>query len=300
MSNITTLPTNSTALALSEKELIDVLQSSLYPGAAPNSIKLVIGYCKAANLDPMQKPVHIVPMWDKNAKAMRDVIMPGVGLYRTQAARSRELVGIGEPEFGPNVEYKLGGTTYTVPEWCRVVVKRVVANGVIGEFAAVEYWIENYATAGKDSDAPNAMWKKRTRGQLAKCAEAQALRKAFPEMVGSAPTADEMEGKTLDAAEIDITPVKTESHADTDAMIAEAQKTTTDEAALKYWKDNNAKLAKHPAEHERLKQAIAEHRVALKEREANRTIDMPTAAAPAPVDEFVAAMDAAAPEYVPE
>lgn len=208
MSNITPLPANNGALALSENELIDVLQSSLYPGAAPNSIKLVIGYCKAANLDPMQKPVHIVPMWDKNAKQMRDVIMPGVGLYRTQAARSNALAGIGEPEFGPMTEFNFDGLKISAPEWCRVVVRRLLPNGSIGEFAAVEYWIENYATAGKDSSQPNTMWKKRPRGQLAKCAQAQALRMAFPEMVGSAPTADEMEGKALDSAEIDITPPK--------------------------------------------------------------------------------------------
>jgi hypothetical protein len=42
------------------------------------------------------------------------------------------------------------------------------------------------------------MWTKRPYGQIAKCAEAQALRKAFPEMTGSQPTADEMEGKPLD------------------------------------------------------------------------------------------------------
>lgn len=197
----------STALtAMTESELIDVLQSSLYPGAALKSIKMVIGYCKAANLDPMQKPVHIVPMWDKNAKQMRDVIMPGVGLYRTQAARSNALAGISEPEFGPSVVHELGGAKYNVPESCRVTVKRTLSNGAVGEFAAIEYWIENYATAGKDTDAPNAMWKKRPRGQLAKCAQAQALRMAFPEMTGSAPTADEMEGKALETSEVDITP----------------------------------------------------------------------------------------------
>jgi len=197
---------NTSLTAMTEAELIEVLGSSLYPGAQLKSIKMVIGYCKAASLDPMQKPVHIVPMWDKNAKAMRDVIMPGVGLYRTQAARSGALAGISEPEFGPNVEYELGGTKYIVPEWCRVIVKRLLANNTVGEFAAIEYWIENYATAGKDTNAANAMWKKRPRGQLAKCAQAQALRMAFPEMTGSAPTADEMEGKTFEHAEVDITP----------------------------------------------------------------------------------------------
>lgn len=197
---------NTSLTAMTESELVDVLQSSLYPGAALKSIKMVIGYCKAANLDPMQKPVHIVPMYDKNSKQMRDVIMPGVGLYRTQAARSNALAGISEPEFGPNVEFDLQGVKMNVPEWCRVVVKRALPSGTIGEFAAIEYWIENYATAGKDTIAPNAMWKKRPRGQIAKCAQAQALRMAFPEMVGAAPTADEMEGKELEGGEIDVTP----------------------------------------------------------------------------------------------
>lgn len=186
------------ALALSDKELIDVLQSSLYPGAAVNSIMMVLGYCKAAGLDPMQKPVHIVPMWDGKAKQMRDVIMPGVGLYRTQAARTGSFAGQTEPEFGPMVTHKLGGFEITFPEWARVTVKKLMSNGIVAEFTAVEYWTENYAVKGgaEKSIAPNAMWAKRPRGQLAKCAAAQALRLAFPES-GAQPTAEEMEGKTL-------------------------------------------------------------------------------------------------------
>lgn len=195
------------ALALSEGELLEVLQSSLYPGANPASIKMVLGYCKAAGLDPMQKPVHIVPMWDKKAKQMRDVIMPGVGLYRTQAARTDRFAGQTEPEFGPMVTEKIGGVEITYPEWAKVTVKKIMGNGTVAEFTACEFWIENYAVKGgqEQSIAPNAMWMKRPRGQIAKCAAAQALRLAFPEM-GAQPTAEEMEGKTLDDDEAPQAP----------------------------------------------------------------------------------------------
>jgi phage recombination protein Bet len=186
------------ALALSEEELIGVLTSSLYPGANIASIKMVLGYCKAAGLDPMQKPVHIVPMWDGKAKQMRDVVMPGVGLYRTQASRTGTFAGQSEPEFGPMVTARLGGVEITYPEFAKVTVKKTMANGTVADFTAVEYWIENYAVKGgqEKSVAPNAMWMKRPRGQIAKCAAAQALRLAFPEM-GAQPTAEEMEGKSL-------------------------------------------------------------------------------------------------------
>jgi hypothetical protein len=77
-------------------------------------------------------------------------------------------------------------------------VKRRLPTGEVVDFTAKEFWKENYAVkGGKDrSIAPNAMWTKRPYGQIAKCAEAQALRKAFPE-IGSEATADEMAGKSL-------------------------------------------------------------------------------------------------------
>ncbi len=193
-------PSTLPALAMNEATLVTVLENSLYPGASPQSIALVINYCKAAGLDPMQKPAHIVPMWDSKSGRMRDVIMPGVGLYRTQAARTGQYAGVTEPEYGPDVTEKVGGQEITYPAWCKVTVKRLLANGTIVEFSATERWKENYAVkGGKDkSVAPNAMWTRRPYGQIAKCAEAQALRKAFPEMTGSQPTADEMEGREID------------------------------------------------------------------------------------------------------
>jgi phage recombination protein Bet len=195
-----------------ENELIEVLQHSLYPGAKIESIKLVLGYCKAAGLDPMQKPLHIVPMRTKigsnpdgsDKLGYRDVIMPGVNLYRTQAAGTRAYLGMTAPKFGPMRKLMVRGEGgnlieldgFEFPESCEITVYRDV-DGRRAEFTAIEFWEENYATKDKNSDVPNDMWRRRPRGQLAKCTEAQALRKAFPERTG-APTAEEMAGKPLD------------------------------------------------------------------------------------------------------
>ena len=281
------------ALALPESELIHVLQSSLYPGASVPSIKMVLGYCKAAGLDPMLKPVHIVPMWDRDSGKMRDVVMPGINLYRTQAARSGQFVGMSEPEFGQDRTDKIGDATITYPEWCRVTVKRLVG-GVVAEFTAREFWLENYATKGgkEKSIAPNAMWTKRPRGQIAKCAAAQALRIAFPE-IASAPTAEEMDGKALQP---DATmPSEPRVVVDVDAWIAKVRATTTDAAAAAVWGDGAKAIADaHDKEgYVRFKADVIAHRKALKTEIKDNTIDMPTAAPPPVDDPFVAAMNAA-------
>lgn len=73
-------------------------------------------------------------------------------------------------------------------------------------------------------------------------------------------------------------------------MIADALATRTDADALRYWRENNGRLANQPNEHKKLKDAIASHRQALRDAaDSARTIDMepakPTsrpAPAPAP------------------
>ncbi len=201
MSELQSVEGNSLAKAGSKEEIIEALSNSLYAGAKKESVHMVLNYCQAAKLDPFMKPVHIVPMSIKNPTTnryeFRDVVMPGINLYRIQAARSGKLAGMSEPEYGPTKKLKLStGETIEYPEYCKFVVRRM-ESGHIYEFSAKEFWLENYATKGKDSKDPNAMWKKRPFGQIAKCTEAQALRKGFPELC-AATTAEEMEGKTME------------------------------------------------------------------------------------------------------
>lgn len=58
---------------------------------------------------------------------------------------------------------------------------------------------------------------------------------------------------------------------DPEPLIAAAMQTKSDADALAFWKANNAKLAKQPADHEKLKQAIVSHRTKLRERAEAKT-----------------------------
>jgi phage recombination protein Bet len=267
MSNteLATRQTGAVAHPSNRAEIIRVLGSSLYPGAASESIELVLAYCEAKGLNPMQKPVHIVPMWDPKAKRMRDVIMEGINSYRIAAARSHEFAGMSEPIYGPMVERtfhpsegKGAPFKLSYPEWCRVTAMRIVA-GEPRSFTAVEYWEENYATAGKDTDAPNAMWRKRPRGQLSKCTQAQALRIAFPELAG-AMTAEELEGKSLEAGEIiDVHEVVEPPAELLAAARAAAQKGR--EAFGSWWKDKSNGGQTSKADREALVHYVEEFRM---------------------------------------
>lgn len=191
-----------------------VLMETIWPGAlSPNSVMMAIDYCKARNLDPLKRPVHIVPMWSKRHGKMVETIWPGISEVRTTAARTGHYVGCLPPEYGPMVEREFVSTdkqgkiterkTVQFPEWCRRTVRRRQA-GVIAEYTAEVYWLEAYATKDRFSEIPNEMWARRARGQLDKCTEAAALRMAFPEELGSDYTAEEMEGRILfDTHEID-------------------------------------------------------------------------------------------------
>ena len=193
-------------LADTDSNIYYTLKNSIYPGAKDESIGMVLAYCNAKKYDPIAKPVHIVPMSVKNSQTgsyeYRDVLMPGIASYRIDADRTGLYLGISEPEYGPTITERLGDIEISYPEWCKMTVEKYnPTSGKSSFFSAKEYWRENYANKGKIKgtsqvdETPNAMWTKRPFGQIAKCTEAQVLRKAFSDVLGVHPTFEEMEGK---------------------------------------------------------------------------------------------------------
>lgn len=199
-----------------------VLTDAIFPNAkTAESICLAVDYCVGRKLDIMKRPVHIVPMWSTALKKMVETVWPSVSEIRTTAARTGEYAGCDEAVFGEEVTETFTGifdddnngrqtktVKLTFPSWCRVTVYRFVKGQRVPFPGPRVLWKEAYARVGK-TDLPNDMWQKRAYGQLEKCAEVAALRKAFPEEVGNEYAAEEMEGREIGAGQWAAVPSDT-------------------------------------------------------------------------------------------
>lgn len=181
------------------------LCDAVFPLAtSSDSIVLALAYCRARKLDPFKRAVHIVPVWSKAAGKMIDTVWPGIGELRTTAFRTGQFAGQDQAVFGPDITHKFQTETgdhvqLTFPEWCQITVHRMLKDQRVTFVGPKVYWMETYAPESRRSEAPNAMWKKRPRGQLEKCACGAALRSAFPEELGNEYSAEEMAGQVIEA-----------------------------------------------------------------------------------------------------
>lgn len=182
-----------------DKSAWKVLVESTWPSArTPDSVILALSYCKARNLDPFKRPVHIVPITIKKGDNFVDIetVWPAISETRTTAFRTKDYAGMDPPAFGPTKTFNLvdqakEGSTYVdvpvsidAPEWCQITVYRLV-DGVARPYPGPRvYWQEFYAPKNRFCTAPNEQWRRKPSYMLEKCAEATALRRAFPEEYG--------------------------------------------------------------------------------------------------------------------
>lgn len=187
---VMTLPPNVVARGVDSAQW-NTLTNSLYPGARADSVLMVIDYCRARKLDPLLKPVHIVPMQVKigNNYVWRDVVIPGIYMYRMIAHNTKQYLGHSRPLYGPKLEECFG-----FPEWCEMTIYRAVG-GNRAEFPVRVYFME-VVQFNKDG-VPNARWAKAGIQMLTKCCEAAGLREGFPDELGGTHTDDEMDEREV-------------------------------------------------------------------------------------------------------
>lgn len=194
---------------------VALLKRTVAEGTSDDELQLFLHVCKHTGLDPFAKQIYCIvrDTWNPRTrqKEPRMTIQTGIDGFRLTAARTGQLAGISDPEFGSLVHGR--------PEWARVVVKRRMADGYVAEFAHTVYWSEYVQT--KQGGEPTDMWARMPRNQLGKCAESGALRKGFPAELSGVYTDDEMAQASNRVAEGDAPEVQQGVVMATDAQIAE-------------------------------------------------------------------------------
>lgn len=141
-------------------------------------------------LDPFTKQIYAIKRGGKVTH------QTGIDGYRSTAERmTGQYAGSDEATYEA-CECGDEGSPKEHPSVARVVVHRILANGHIVNQTGVARWHELKPEHKKPQgawDFLDAMWWRMPWNQLAKCAEANGLRKAFPRVLGGVYIAEEME-----------------------------------------------------------------------------------------------------------
>lgn len=153
--------------------------------ATSDELALFVGQCKRTGLDPFSKQIYAIFRWSKKENAELMTIQTAIDGFRLIAERTRCYLGKAATYWcGEDGEWQDVWLSEKHPEAAKVIVRKVL-DGQVAESPAVAHWRE-YA------DESSPMWKSMPANQLAKCAEALALRQAFPNDLSGLYTIDEM------------------------------------------------------------------------------------------------------------
>lgn len=170
-------------LALSAEQM-DLVKRTICRGATDDELSLFLQASQRLGLDPFSKQIYAVKRWNKKAGREEMSIQVGIDGFRLVAQRSGRYAGQeGTWWCGADGQWSEIWTKGQ-PVAAKTVVL-VVTGGVTVRCPAVAHWDE-YA------DTRSHFWKGKPALMLAKCSEALALRKAFPQELSGFYTPDEM------------------------------------------------------------------------------------------------------------
>lgn len=180
---------NGTALArISEvteytRAQVELVKDTIARGASDDELMLFLMLAKRTGLDPFSKQIYLIERRTKEGDNWITKRQPQTGIDGLRLIADR--TGNYAPGRQPSFEYDTDGRLFSATAYvCKYV------RNEWREVAATAHYAEYVQT--KRDGTPNQMWADKPHVMLAKCAEALALRRAFPAEMGGVYTGDEI------------------------------------------------------------------------------------------------------------
>jgi phage recombination protein Bet len=164
-----------------------LVKSVVFPNSTDDELALFIFQCQRKGVHPLDRLIFPIKRNDSESGGQKITFQSGIDYFRSAAEGTSLYDGQDEPEF------EFDGTTGN-PAYPSLARVKLYKKGISRPFVGIARWSEFYP-----GEKLGFMYRKMPCNQLAKCAEAQAFRKAFPAQLGDLYTPEEM-------IQADVTP----------------------------------------------------------------------------------------------
>lgn len=171
-----------------DREKIDLIKQTVAEGTTDQQLALFLHQAQRTGLDPLSKQIHCVLRWDNKSGTKKMSIQTAIDGYRLIADRTGKYAGSDDYLFNEDLtQYQHLVTGEGQPVTATVTVYKLVGGHRV-PFTATAQWDAYFP-----GDKQGFMWRKMPYLMLGKCAEALALRKAFPAELSGMYVREEME-----------------------------------------------------------------------------------------------------------